>query len=247
MDLVKVDNEAVTEDDVLNNLRFTDEIDDIVDRVVNRRVVVAGARALGLSVADEELQEAADTYRAFADLSLAKDTTDWLDGMHTDAEAWEKFLEEELLIKKVSETIASEDKVASYFRTKQHEYERVEIAQIATDSEDVAKEVLASAGEGADFADIAKSVSMDEETKNGGGYVGLVSRDQLPEEMEAKVFNSCKGAVLGPFDDEGLIYVIKVLSDKRAELTEALKRQIGRTLMEEWTTDQSDAMDVEWI
>ncbi len=248
MDIAKVADEMVTEKDVLNFLKFNNEIGELAQKVVNRRVTVNGAKKMGLSVSDQELQDAADAFRKMTRMFEAKATVQWLEAMKTDMDGWEKYLEEQLFKVKVMDTVSDEEKVEAYFKSNKAEFETVELSQIILESMDAGKEAVIMLKEGYDFAELAKDQSMDSSTKNASGYIGFSKRGQLPDLVAAKVFNAKENDILGPFAlGENSVAVIKIITPASCKMTHKVKYDIAKKLFEKWRDGQANTMKVEWV
>lgn len=74
-----------------------------------------------------------------------------------------------------------------------------------------AKEVYLLAKGGKDFVELAKKYSEDEATKNNGGQLGFISRNQLTPEFTEKAFSMKQGEVSEPVKTRFGYHVIKVL------------------------------------
>ena len=104
--------------------------------------------------------------------------------------------------------------------------------------ENLANEIVMQVTEdGEDFHRLAREHSIDEQTKCGGGYVGMVSRSMLAPEAAAKVFNAEPGDLVGPFEKEGMSQLILVEEVNRAELDEEIKDAIKERIFNEWLAE----------
>jgi hypothetical protein len=68
--------------------------------VIRRKITAAEAKESGISVSDEELQRAADGFRAVNGLNKASDTELWLRANGISLEKLEEYLEVNILIEK---------------------------------------------------------------------------------------------------------------------------------------------------
>lgn len=94
--------------DVVNFMRVTDQFDDFLQEVIKRRLCVQAARESGLEVTDEELQEAADTFRRVRGLHSAPETENWLRNSQLTLEDLEEHLEENVLVYKWKQKLLEE-------------------------------------------------------------------------------------------------------------------------------------------
>lgn len=91
--------------EVVNLLRIQGKFAPALRETIERKVTAQAARDNGHNVTDEELQEAADTFRQIKGLQKAEDTQKWLESRGLDLDDLESYLEENLLIKKMKDEI----------------------------------------------------------------------------------------------------------------------------------------------
>ncbi len=77
-------------------------------------------------------------------------------------------------------------------------------------AEKLAREVLAKARAGADFASLAQQYSEDEGSKASGGDLGWFGRGRMVKEFEDAVFGAQPGQIVGPVKSQFGYHVIKV-------------------------------------
>lgn len=94
--------------EVMDYTRFTGAFAASLREVVRRKLTACAAREKGLEVTDEELQKAADVFRAANYLATVEQTENWLQGRGLDLDALEKYLETNLLIYKIKEALFQE-------------------------------------------------------------------------------------------------------------------------------------------
>ena len=94
--------------EVVDYTRFTGAFAQNLREVVRRKLTVQAAREKGLEVTDEELQKAADVFRAANNLTTVEQTNNWLQGKGLDLDALENYLEANLLIYKFKEALFQE-------------------------------------------------------------------------------------------------------------------------------------------
>ncbi len=87
----------VSAEDVLNYLRMRGQYESLAGEVRERKRVAQAARDARLKVTAAELQKAADGYRALMDLTKASDTRKWLDTNGITLDAFEEYLETNIL------------------------------------------------------------------------------------------------------------------------------------------------------
>jgi len=152
-ELMRIDEEAITEEDFIKNMKLTNEYAGLVEAFLKNKVTVHAAQKRGLKISDEELQAAANAFRLNLGLHRSKDTHDWMQKMNITLEDFEKFIIEQTYINKMIEFITTEDEIETYFRLNSPKFDTVDIHHLVTDSEDKAKELVALLEEDPDSVD----------------------------------------------------------------------------------------------
>lgn len=110
-----------------------------------------------------------------------------------------------------------------------------QVAAARQHAEDLAKQ----AGNGADFALLAKTAS-EAPTKDKGGDLGEVARGELLPELDKAVFNATSGQVLGPIEAKTAWHILKVEQRLPSEVPafETLKERLRKDVSDEtWQRD----------
>lgn len=120
---------------------------------------------------------------------------------------------------------------------------RASVILVATEQE--AKDVVKQLDEGADFAELAKSKSLDPATKEQGGDTDFFARGEKEEAVEEAAFKLAKGEVSEPVKTSEGYQVIKVTDKKEAhEATlEEKKEEIRKGLI----SQQVSSMSGTWL
>jgi hypothetical protein len=100
--------------EVVDYLRMTGRFSRALREVVARKVAVAAARKMKLRVTTAQLQKASDTFRMMHNLNKASDTNLWLKANGLTVEALEDYLEANLLINKLKDTLEKKTAKSKY-------------------------------------------------------------------------------------------------------------------------------------
>jgi hypothetical protein len=92
--------------EVVDYLRINGDFTPALREVVGRKMAAEAARKAGIGISDEELQRAADVFRASRNLHKASDTESWMKSVGISAESFESYLETSLLVSKFKEHLA---------------------------------------------------------------------------------------------------------------------------------------------
>jgi peptidyl-prolyl cis-trans isomerase SurA len=117
--------------------------------------------------------------------------------------------------------------------------------QQINDAKDRAAKAMARVKAGEAFADVAKDVSDDAQTKSSGGELGWFERGSISPEWEQVVFAMEKGDVRGPVSGPQGLHVFNVTDIKRTDMKpfDQLKEQIRGEL----TRREMDKQTTQWL
>ena len=241
---LKLADFEMTLGDLLSRAEFQEKLGFIWD-ACDTLIIRAEAKKTSLTVSDEELQDAADAFRAERNLLKAADLLQYLSRRHLSVVAWESGLEDQLLTRKMK-ALVTDSKADEHFARNILEFESVEISQILVSDEGLAMELRAQlVEEDADFHLLARQHSIDSVSRPRGGYLGFVRRKDLSSATEAAVFGASVGSVKGPFKIESGWQLVKVESSSAAKLDEGLRKSIADRLFEDWLDEKRKKARVE--
>ena len=225
---------TITPEEVIKFLFLTGQ-SKTISELIKSREIVKKAQELNCKVSDEELQQFADTFRTLRGLHGAEDMLKFLEHSGLTEEDFETFCESMLLVAAVRERLASSKKIEEYFVNHRSRFDCARVSVIMVNSEHLAQEIIIQiTEEGEDFHALARTHSLDEETRYAGGYAGLVSRQLFPPEVSAKIFSAKTGEVCGPFQKDGFLQLILVEEVIRATLNESIREAIKESILKEW-------------
>jgi parvulin-like peptidyl-prolyl isomerase len=169
----------ITTEDILEQLKISRKIPEVIEQIFTRRIVKAEAEKLGIKVEIPELQEAADLFRAKNRLISARITEKWLEINQLSLDEFETIIHLELLSDKLKQ-LALTDKVEQYFYQHQLDFDRVVISEVVLTNKELATELYYAIREGEiSFQDVASKYITDPELKRKGGYLGAIRRRDL--------------------------------------------------------------------
>lgn len=103
--MAKLNEIEIAVAEVVDYLRMTGQFSPALREVVQRKITAGAAKAARIKVSTAELQKAADTFRIANGLNKASDTDRWLKSNGVSLEAFEDFLETNLLINKFKDAL----------------------------------------------------------------------------------------------------------------------------------------------
>ncbi len=245
---VKIDGEEVSLEEVMRTLKVSGNTG-FVSEAVADLLVQRAASAEGITVDDDELQQAADASRKNLGLFSVDQTHQWLKDCGLSEEEFEKSLELGILKSKLSAKVATDGMIEQHFQENRRAYDAARLAHIVVKDEGVAEEICTQLAEdGADFAQLARDHSLDDASKASGGELGIVNRAALSPAVESAVFAAKTGDVVGPIKtDQGyhIIQVREVLLGKLAD--DEVAATVRQELYAEWLGDQAEKGGVEIV
>jgi peptidyl-prolyl cis-trans isomerase C len=156
------------------------------------------------------------------------------------SEIREQLLIESLLKKKVSMNInTTEEELKKYYEANKDKFKKsleIETRQIVVKTEKEAKEIKARLDKGEDFAELARTYSIDPSAKTTGGAIGYHGKGSLLPEYEAAAFKLTKaGQISQPVKTQLGYHIIQLTGIKEAGYTpfEEVKEFIKQRIVQE--------------
>jgi hypothetical protein len=112
--MAKLNEIEIAVAEVVDYLRMTGQFSPALQEVVQRKITAEAAKRARIKVSNGELQKAADTFRIANGLNRASDTDRWLKSNGLTLEAFEGFLETNLLINKFKDTLGKKTAKGKY-------------------------------------------------------------------------------------------------------------------------------------
>jgi parvulin-like peptidyl-prolyl isomerase len=196
--------------------------------------LVNRARRAGLSVNDQELQQAADNFRLKNGMASAEQTTQWFQREAITPDDFAAGLERDLVVEKLRRAIA-DPRLEGVFNANTARFARVKLKRILVGSEADARQIIDAVANGrSTFEDQAKEKSLDLVTKQSGGDAGIVRRVDLAAPLAEAVFAAEPGKLVGPVQAGQGFLVLRVEEFLPAELDEAIKNGLRKEIFDAW-------------
>lgn len=233
--VVKIDDELITTDQFIKYLKLNGQYDKLVEEFVKDKLTVLTAKKQGINVSPEDIQQRADQFRRVLGLHRAKQMNAFLDAKGISLEDLEAHITDLILKEQMLERVCNDPAVKEYYNLNSPKFGTVDISHMILDSDGKAREMLSILIDAPEmFEEMAKEHSIADAEK--AGRIGKITRGTLPPTIEAKVFNSKEGAILGPFPcgDGTFFEIIRVNGRKPARLDNETSEQIRKRLKDEW-------------
>lgn len=204
-----------------------------INDYVSDALVASFADNNGITVGQEEIQEAVDEWRVANGFYQASELANWLKDHGLSMSDLADFARMKALEERVRQHVGA-GKVDRYFTEHKSSFEAVALSQIVVNERGLARELRFKTMEGEPFYMLARAYSIDEPSRLAGGYIGRKERTQLPKAIEVQAFGQVSGTIAGPLEIDKQFYVIKVEEVYPAELNGDIRSRIERILFEEW-------------
>jgi len=231
--------------DFLYTLKLKGRLPGLMADALTDCLIAAAAKKQGISVAADELQKAADAFRARLGLNRADATQRWLKANRLAMADLEAGMERALLQRKVLAKEITKEKIDAFFAENRARFDRVRLARIVVPNDGLARELLTQIQEeGQDFAALARAHSTDAASKERGGQA-VVARKRLLPAVELAVFDAKPGEIVGPFLIDGNYHLLKVLELLPGRLTPRIQQMLSQQLFRRWLREQAKANGVQ--
>ncbi len=222
---------------------------DVIGALIEEELILAEAGKTGVSVSDAELASEIEIIKKdYGDDSFK----DAVAERYGSIDSWKEEIRRKLLVKK---TIAAalgatndvpEEAARKYYREHRSEYDspaRVRASHIVVATEESAIDIRRKLS-AANFADIARKVSLGPEAKEGGD-LGFFGRGEMPEEFEAAVF-ALKVGEVSPVVKTGYGFHIFMLVARKKGGRVAYP-EVRESIMERLRGDKANSELAAWL
>ena len=222
---------------------------DVLNELIDEKVMMNCADKLGISVSDGELKKRIEEIKKDYPEEGFKEI---FKGRESHYRTWKEELRKRLILEilihqEVTPQITvTDEEILSYVKSHAKEgisEERVRISQILLPDREKADAVLERLNNGEDFAKVAKDVSTDPEAEKEGD-MGFFSRGVLPEALDRVVFSLSPGKISKVVETPYGYHIIKVLEKEkggevlsvkaREKVRAKLKREKEERAYSEW-------------
>lgn len=230
---VEIRDEIISLADVLRHAKLNERLQ-IFDDALAAVLISIECEKRGIETTGEELQEAADKFRADRELYDEEKTAQWLAQHHLSYSDWEILLEADLQKNKLIKSL-TDGQIEQRFAENRLSFDSAKLSRLVVKDEEIARELrLQVVEEDADFHALARKYSIDTQTKLAGGYIGDVPRTEMEAAVEAAVFGASGGQIIGPFKLPEGWTLFKIEAINRATLDDAIRENIRYQIFNEW-------------
>jgi parvulin-like peptidyl-prolyl isomerase len=232
----------ITTEDILEQLKISRKIPEVIEQIFTRRIVKAEAEKLGIKVEIPELQEAADLFRAKNRLISARITEKWLEINQLSLDEFETIIHLELLSDKLKQVVLT-DKVEQYFYQHQLDFDRVAISEVVLTNKELATELYYAIREGEiGFQEVASKYITDPELKRKGGYLGQIKRKDLNTGLRSVFSVTTYPQIVKPIATAQGFHLIWLEEKIGATLEPDIYQEIQSQLFTEFLRDKATSL-----
>lgn len=236
---------SITQKDIFHQFKISAKIPEIIQQIVQRKIIKNMADELGIKVEVAELQQTADQMRLVNNLTNADETWTWLKKHCLSLDDFEEIVYNTLLSAKLSHHLFAAE-VEPYFYNHQLDYLGAVMYEVMLDDEDLAWELFYIVQEGEKcFYDVAHQYIQDVQLRRQGGYCGVMRRQDLHPDISAAVFAANPPQLLKPIVTAKGIHLIFVEEIIQPQLDEQLSSKIMVDLFAQWLQQKVKNINLE--
>ncbi len=233
---------AIEPEEIVSFLKQKISYKEVRQTILSQRIIEQAAKERGLTVTSEEIQSEAERQRREKRLEKASDTLAWLADELMTVEDWEAGIHNEILEKKLAESLFAKD-VEKFYAQNRLDFEQILLYQIIVPYERVAREVFYQIEEEEiSFYEAAHLYDIDEKRRSQCGYEGKVHRRSLKPDIVAAVFSAEPEQVIGPVRTEQGYHLLLVEKFIPAQLTPEVYQNILKRMFKEWLAQELNYM-----
>lgn len=156
-------------------------------------------------------------------------------------------------IERELEAAVTEDKIKAAYDAQKVQFARpgAKVRVMVVDDMAKATEITEQLKAGGDFAEIAKTASIDKSTADKGGDFGWVTKGQLAESVDAGVFGGDTKGLIDPIEAGGKAFVVEVLDRRDVTPMEDVRDQLEASVKQEAVGEIIEtmraALKIEWV
>jgi parvulin-like peptidyl-prolyl isomerase len=220
-----------TEADIIAYLRRSFKMASVTKLAQRDATLLKFAEGLNITVADEEVQSAADEFRRKYGLFNAADMNALLSAQQMTAEDWAENLKIALVTTKLEEHLFGSS-IDNHYLENREVYKRAAISQILLKDETQAQRVAQEIRQGSiHFNAAALEYSTGTLSRTSAGYVGVRFFGELRPEIAQAIAEASEGEIIGPVQTPIGYHILRVEKWFPSELTVAQRKRMLASLL----------------
>ncbi|SRR5579883_568280 len=223
-----------TDEEIISYLRHSCQIAEITAATETDKLIVSVCEQMGVTVSDEELQAAGDTFRQERKLLGTSETLAWLARQRITVEDWSHGIKVSLLTQKLKEHLFGE-LVDSHYMSNRDDYRHLALSQILVRDLTEAVNITQSLKENkASFCALALEYSKSKQSKENGGFIGIRFLAEMLPEIAQAVANASEGEIIGPIQTQLGYHILKIEKWYPTQLNESVREKVLASFFQAW-------------
>ncbi|MEN6318848.1 MAG: peptidyl-prolyl cis-trans isomerase [Syntrophaceae bacterium] len=224
--------------------------EEVLNSLINEKVMLLRAQALSLSVSDEELMKKIEEIKEnYSDEGFEKIFA----AQKVNYSAWKKELRKRMVFEKLiaadvnTAVTVTENEARAYYRNHKKMYapgKRVHAVQIIVREREKAEAILNRLKKGDDFGKVAKEESIGPEAVKGGD-LGFVSQGVMPEEIDDALFSLKPDEISSVIKSPYGYHIVKII--EREKDSRKMWRDVREQILIDVRKQKEEKAYVLWI
>ncbi len=233
----------------------------ILDELIDHALLRQGAQQLSVIVSEQEIEDRIKkVQKEFPSKAVFSDA---LSEDNISPEDLHQGISQELLVEKITDKLGgnikvNESEIETFFNKNKELFsqpKRVQVIQILVATEKEAQDLLDKLAKGADFKELAKKYTLDQESRADGGDLGFIEEAQLPSYAAEPLKTMISGDISKPLKAEEGYYLIRCgeildkketdMSGSREQIKSFLVQEKKRAIYERWFEHLKDKAQIE--
>jgi hypothetical protein len=238
-------NIKITNKEIINQLKSNGRIVETVEQIVHQNIIKEKILKEGIQINKKDLQDGADKFRVENGLESTKKTLKWLENNGLEIDDLENIIYQSIAKSKLAYHLFADE--SRHFFVKNHlDYLHASLFEIVLKKQELAEELYyAIRGKELKFYDVATQYIEDKELRKKGGYIGMLSRKDLPPIISSAVFAVESPQILKPIITSKGIHLIFVEEILESQLNFNLQQEIINHLFNIWLDKESINVDIQ--
>lgn len=244
--LLLVGRQHLTFQSAFHWMRLSGSLASLLDEFVSAAVLKESVSRMGIVINADEVQAGVDELRRAKGLLNADATRRWLKENHMSVEDLEDYVERLLVYQKTRRQV-TEGRIDDYFSEHRAEFDLALLAHLVVANYPEAQSITERARQRpTDWAKLVCEHSLDRDTAETGGWLGLRPRRELPENVAEAAFAASPGAIVGPLMIAEGWEVLRVEDIRPSVLDERTREAVRETLFRAWLQEQRAQTPIHW-
>jgi putative peptide maturation system protein len=246
--LLRVNDTVMEIDQAIACMDFIWEEARVTDRLVNACLIQEEIKRNPITISDQELQVAMDTFRKQRNLYRAEDTYRWMERRGISHRALERLVKSEATFGKLRDRLVGNG-VESYFATHSADFDTARVARFFVSDNATARTLCdrIRSGEVSFFDEAQRQFLASHQLHPPGDLFASFQRRESPAEFRETLFHASVGSVLEPLQKKNGYVIICILSLSPAVLDNATAESIRNLLFDQWLEERRKGATIEWL